>query len=727
MKHRLFVLFSIIMTLLTLFVCFYIYDTNIILPMQTKKQSQLSQLDMYSTKLSSTVEQILHNAREYGMDAEFQAASGMLARLGKIDDVTKIRLLDKMRLIMISRPYIANIRLIHPYQPYVFDSLLEYHLGGEFHSGWVELFERSNLSTEFIIHKEDRDQAAAVVVTRFPFHNLKIKNVMVLFEIDIKKLLVFISGKEENIRYETLDDDAYGDTGYVNSDSGTIQFYKFSPIIDGYIVKSMDEQELFLHERNLMPVVWVLFFFLVVLAIAASRILAIYTTKPVLKVLDWLNDTFGDNEAEASNSTWTGIRQSMEKVLSEHEQMKAGFSSYLPLMLERYHYKLIKGHYKEWKEIEKNSLFLRNRFETDELLGIILVEADEILNEHSQQFQMVRLHIQNYIQEHKEISKDSHLVEEANNRLYMLYYLPKSYDESAFYVHSQKMIRNMQLRLSKLMNMTFSSFIGFTGLDPQTVHQTYRKLDHLSRRASSYGNGKIMVLNESVSTLGLHDAEAEYDWDMELDKWSNFITMPDSDEFDKEFHHLMERIKETDNDAIMKEHFIEIVVWTRKFIRMKGLNRDVIAGYENYEEILASKSFEDIGVMIWTLISKVREQMDLKRQSMGEFWINKVKGYVEMNIRNQDLSVSSISDDLNLSPTHVGRLFKNYTGMSLVDYINDCRIELSKNELIHSNKKIFEIAVWSGFVTPHYFNKIFKQKTGLTPTAYRKMKSNMTD
>ena len=64
-------------------------------------------------------------------------------------------------------------------------------------------------------------------------------------------------------------------------------------------------------------------------------------------------------------------------------------------------------------------------------------------------------------------------------------------------------------------------------------------------------------------------------------------------------------------------------------------------------------------------------------------------------------------------------LLKKETGRSAKDHINDFLVEKAKNLLLNTADSVSEVAFSLGFNYPHYFSRLFKSKTGLTPQKYR--------
>jgi AraC-like DNA-binding protein len=84
-------------------------------------------------------------------------------------------------------------------------------------------------------------------------------------------------------------------------------------------------------------------------------------------------------------------------------------------------------------------------------------------------------------------------------------------------------------------------------------------------------------------------------------------------------------------------------------------------------------------------------------------------------------SIQYCADQIHLSPYYLSDLLKKETGRSAKDHINDFLIDKAKTILLSSNDSVGEIAFTLGFNYPHYFSRLFKTKTGLTPQKYREL------
>lgn len=82
-------------------------------------------------------------------------------------------------------------------------------------------------------------------------------------------------------------------------------------------------------------------------------------------------------------------------------------------------------------------------------------------------------------------------------------------------------------------------------------------------------------------------------------------------------------------------------------------------------------------------------------------------------------SVEQLADKLHFSGNYLSDLLKATTGKSALEHIHQFIVERAQQTLLNSDKPISEIAHELGFEYPHYFSRLFKKKTGLTPSEYR--------
>jgi Response regulator containing CheY-like receiver domain and AraC-type DNA-binding domain len=93
--------------------------------------------------------------------------------------------------------------------------------------------------------------------------------------------------------------------------------------------------------------------------------------------------------------------------------------------------------------------------------------------------------------------------------------------------------------------------------------------------------------------------------------------------------------------------------------------------------------------------------------------------YIDGNYFLNHLSLDSVSENLNLSPSYLSKLLKQETGLSFIDYLTSVRIKRAIDIMSDPTVKIYQIAELVGYNNQHYFCKAFKKITGFSPKEYR--------
>lgn len=96
------------------------------------------------------------------------------------------------------------------------------------------------------------------------------------------------------------------------------------------------------------------------------------------------------------------------------------------------------------------------------------------------------------------------------------------------------------------------------------------------------------------------------------------------------------------------------------------------------------------------------------------------KEYIENNYWKANLTVSDIVDFVRVERTHLYRLFKEATGMSLLTYLTAYRIHRACILLQTSELSIKSVACSVGYLDQLHFSKIFKKGTSYSPSEYKK-------
>jgi AraC-like DNA-binding protein len=103
-------------------------------------------------------------------------------------------------------------------------------------------------------------------------------------------------------------------------------------------------------------------------------------------------------------------------------------------------------------------------------------------------------------------------------------------------------------------------------------------------------------------------------------------------------------------------------------------------------------------------------------------WATELKTIIQDQIdTNLTLTLTNISNNLNINPTYLSREFSKYfDDLSFGEYIRKLRINKAITYMTTSDYSLSEIAYLTGFSDQSHFTRIFKLETGLKPSEYRK-------
>lgn len=96
-----------------------------------------------------------------------------------------------------------------------------------------------------------------------------------------------------------------------------------------------------------------------------------------------------------------------------------------------------------------------------------------------------------------------------------------------------------------------------------------------------------------------------------------------------------------------------------------------------------------------------------------------IRGYLHKHFRRR-LSLEEIGRTMAFSPVYCDTVFRREFGRSIIDYLIELRIDEAKRLLIEGSLDMGRVAELSGFQDANYFSRVFKKRTGQTPTGYRK-------
>lgn len=182
--------------------------------------------------------------------------------------------------------------------------------------------------------------------------------------------------------------------------------------------------------------------------------------------------------------------------------------------------------------------------------------------------------------------------------------------------------------------------------------------------------------------------------------------------------------------AGFKGHLADSVVGSSLFDRrapliVTGAHPDIISLYEGimahtrselpgYQPLVAGMVVHLLGLVF--ALSRQRTLTD-ERGDQQQL-VQKAKVLIR-ELAQSKTAIQEVAAKLQTGYSHFRKIFKKHTGLAPGQYLNQLKIERAKSLLLYSDKRVKEIAYELNFESENYFSKFFRQKTGLSPLAFK--------
>lgn len=101
-----------------------------------------------------------------------------------------------------------------------------------------------------------------------------------------------------------------------------------------------------------------------------------------------------------------------------------------------------------------------------------------------------------------------------------------------------------------------------------------------------------------------------------------------------------------------------------------------------------------------------------------ERYLSKARVMMEKRC-NEELTLKMVADELGISESYLGKLFKSHTEYTFLELLTMYRMKKAVRMLTETDCKVYEIAVETGYRDAKYFSNVFRKIVGVTPRAFK--------
>jgi AraC-like DNA-binding protein len=205
----------------------------------------------------------------------------------------------------------------------------------------------------------------------------------------------------------------------------------------------------------------------------------------------------------------------------------------------------------------------------------------------------------------------------------------------------------------------------------------------------------------------------------------NFLDNGDLDSIVKELRKIRDEIRSAEYISYDNILFIyhQLAGVTIKCLRENNISTArIFAGWGNIYAALASMdTLDEIEEYLNRFYVEIVQYI-ARTSSVTNKYSKPIIDYLQEHYR-EDIQFEDMAREIGISYSYMRKIVYEMTGMSLIDYVNQLRIEQSKQLLVESKLTISQIALEVGYYNVKSFNRFFQKYEGMTPSSYKSVKS----
>lgn len=314
---------------------------------------------------------------------------------------------------------------------------------------------------------------------------------------------------------------------------------------------------------------------------------------------------------------------------------------------------------------------------------------------------------------------DQYEIDIGEGNLLVIQSLPfydESYDDKDFL---ESMLRDIQSAADNGLNISVSITVSTIDKSVMQLGELYKLMTEAALHKIYKGYSSIIYLSDILSL-------EQNIYTYPINKEKALIDALMSNKIDRAKQIYDEILQETANYPIYAgnlaiTHLIFAVNNTMNTILK---NNSFSGRYEKNTmhplSVTSVETLDELNEKFYEIFRSIGAILDSKKNAKHEELVSTINEIINKDYADYELSLNSIADKLEMTPTYLTMLYKRYTLTTILDKIIEVRMEKAREFLVNTDWAIAEISEKIGFNNDTYFYKVFKKMNGVTPADYRK-------
>ncbi|NQX45723.1 AraC family transcriptional regulator [Paenibacillus tritici] len=239
---------------------------------------------------------------------------------------------------------------------------------------------------------------------------------------------------------------------------------------------------------------------------------------------------------------------------------------------------------------------------------------------------------------------------------------------------------------------------------------------------------KRRMINGAGAIMYWHDEEENsrkyLDSESSERRILNFLDAGELAGIYKELQNIRSRISAEDNisyDNIMFIYY-QLMGATLKHLRENhlGTGRMIMGRGNVYSMLAATDTLDELEEYLYDFYCEIVQSLDHSTPETN--YAQRITEYLKQHYR-EEIVFEDMAKQIGISYSYMRKIVYEQTGSSMIDFVNQLRIEKAKELLRDSELTIKQIAAEVGYYNVQSFNRFFRKYEGMPPSGYKSAKS----
>jgi AraC-like DNA-binding protein len=234
-------------------------------------------------------------------------------------------------------------------------------------------------------------------------------------------------------------------------------------------------------------------------------------------------------------------------------------------------------------------------------------------------------------------------------------------------------------------------------------------------------NGSNQIIDIEKLEDADRDRSLDYPFDLERQVLHAIRTGKENEASDLVVQFMHALSSPQANEAMVKQGMLQLLGSIMHVVLQSGLSPyQLYEGTNLYERL--GQIREPEGISEWfnrKVIHPFIHVLSQKQSHHMHSTIEKVVVVLQEQYKS-DISLDYCADTMKISPFILSKMFKEIMGINFIDFLTNIRLDKARELLRETDLKISEVAEEVGY-QHSYFNRLFKKQEGVTPSQYREM------